>query len=179
MLKQAIIYATLSCAFLTPNSNARSIDDYERNLQSHENAGGHTIAKHISKSDAWLRNRCKNEKFLMTASTFSSLSSGESILADMIKDNRSLVQDYASGRRSNSEISAQESWWERPLGYGSAINCKLLNKTKTYYINLRGKRIPITIELDDINYMPSAKGVLRKKSTVSGGWYLLTSYPSL
>ncbi len=181
MIKQAITYSVrvISFALLAPNINAESIDDYGRNLQSHENLGGHTIAKHVSKSETWLRNRCKSEKYLITASTFSSLSDAESILADMIKDNRSLVQDYASGRNSNGAISEQESWWERPLGYGSAINCKLLNKKKTYTINLRGKKIPITVELDDINYLPSATGVLRKKSTASGGWFLLTSYPSL
>ena len=183
MIKQVIATTIATAVLLSPIViNARSIDDYGRNLQSHENLGGHTKARHVSKSYTWLRNRCKSQRYLATASSFTSLRNAESILADMVKDNRSLIQNYASGRSSTNEMNEKERWWERPWGYGRAINCKLVGKKRTFYIrNPRKpwKKIPITVELDKMSYMPTAKGVLRRKSTAAGNWYLLTSYPSL
>jgi Bacterial CdiA-CT RNAse A domain len=41
-----------------------------RNIADHENLGGHTIERHVGKSENWLQNRLKNDPNIPTASTF-------------------------------------------------------------------------------------------------------------
>ena len=52
MMKQLIVSVGATAVLLSPIASARSIDDYGRNLQSHEELGGHTKERHVSKSYA-------------------------------------------------------------------------------------------------------------------------------
>ncbi len=49
-------------------------------LQSHEDAGGHTIERHVDKSDSYLKKRVSSGN-IMEASSFVSLSAAEQIIA--------------------------------------------------------------------------------------------------
>ncbi|HWN66612.1 MAG TPA: RNase A-like domain-containing protein [Haliangium sp.] len=52
------------------DSRASQEQPERRNVESHENAGGHTDEKHIGKSESWLRQRLAREPDLDAASSF-------------------------------------------------------------------------------------------------------------
>jgi hypothetical protein len=51
-------------------STSNKEEGERRDLESHENEGGHTEERHVGKSENWLRNRLQNEPDLKMASSF-------------------------------------------------------------------------------------------------------------
>ena len=47
------------------------------NLHAHEQAGGHTLARHVGKSSAWLQSRLLNEPMIPMASSFADVITAE------------------------------------------------------------------------------------------------------
>jgi len=69
-------------------------------LMAHEGlGGGHTLAKHVGKSEEFLRNRLATEPDLDNASTFFDRQTAENSLARLLHDNNPEVQRWLQGRR--------------------------------------------------------------------------------
>lgn len=73
-----------------------SSSTYRFSLQSQENAGGHTIAKHVGKDQAWLTARLTREPSIPYASTFFDLSTAEKHVEDGIKANLIAIGQWMS-----------------------------------------------------------------------------------
>ena len=72
-------------------------------LLAHEAAGGHTLAKHVGKSEEYLRSRLAQEPRLKEASTFYNRQSAESAISAMLNRNRREVDRWLSG--TNEELA--------------------------------------------------------------------------
>ncbi|WP_299575162.1 putative T7SS-secreted protein [uncultured Williamsia sp.] len=67
-------------------------------LEAHENAGGHTIEKHVGKSDDYLRNRLGTSG-VQAASTFSDLATAERAIAKLLGDRSGDIGSWLNGAR--------------------------------------------------------------------------------
>ncbi|GGF20387.1 hypothetical protein GCM10011611_28000 [Aliidongia dinghuensis] len=65
-------------------------------LKAEEAAGGHTIARHVGKDEAFLRNRLATEPKIPAAGTFRSLPEAEKFVSRAISANASQIQSWAS-----------------------------------------------------------------------------------
>lgn len=65
-------------------------------LYSHENCGGHTIERHVAKSDSYLRNRL-NSSSISAASTFNELNQAGQVIYNAISRNSSRVNSWLNG----------------------------------------------------------------------------------
>lgn len=65
---------------------------------AHEMLGGHTLAKHVGKSEAYLRHRLATEPDLTAASTFYDRQTAENALTHALHDNGPRVRRWLSGR---------------------------------------------------------------------------------
>jgi hypothetical protein len=67
-------------------------------LAAHEAAGGHTLAKHVGKSEAFLRNRLATEPHLKGASTFFDRQTAEHCIAGTLRVDQRKVDSWLVGR---------------------------------------------------------------------------------
>jgi len=164
---------------ISANSYAGSIDDYGRNIKSHDREGGHIKARHIGKSYNYLRKRCGTKRW-GEMSTFLNTSDAEDQLHSLIKDHRSYISSYAKGWH-NSKTMNNNQYNFRFSSRGKSISCSKKGKTKikTIYIPTPRKIIKYKykVYLDENSYLTRVKGVLRRKSSAAGGWHLITAYP--
>lgn len=199
MLKKILLACLVAVPLSIPSvSLSRAIDDYGRNLSNHEMLGGHTKARHVNKSDNYLRSRCRAERKRWGKMTsFHSTRSAEKWLSKMIKNHRSYISSYAARWHNNNVMNNNRgnvSWYQST---GRGINCAKLNKRKYYKIPTkhlnyvlsavsRGKLkissktpnyIIVYRELDTISSLNRYRGVIARKNYAAGGWYLKTAYP--
>jgi hypothetical protein len=169
-----------SSLLISISVSALPVDEHGRTLLEHEAQGGHTIKRHVAKSLSWLRNRCRTDRAVKRsyATSYSDRADAEDIISDMIKDNRGKVNAFIKYSRSTSVIHANESLFERPFGYGNGINCRKVGKTKKISFVFRGRPFPFNIPLDVVPRTKAARTVLKKSSRATGGWHILTSYPT-
>lgn len=74
-----------------------------RDLSADESAGGHTLARHVGRSDADLRARLKAEPDISAASTYTDRATAERVVAEVLEKKQSEVEKWAArqGDRSN------------------------------------------------------------------------------
>jgi uncharacterized protein YukE len=86
-------------------------------LAAHEGVeGGHTLAKHVGKTEAFLRHRLATEPHLRAASTFYDRQTAENAIAQLLDDNGSGVSRWLAGtERSLSVVGSMSQ------GVGTAI----------------------------------------------------------
>ncbi len=120
-------------------------------LRQQESLGGHTIERHIAKSDAYLRNRL-NTSNISAASTFTELNQAGQVIVNAINANSSRVNSW----RNSSSSSLVLNYTHRRT-VGRIMYRSNLNST----VNSSGLRI-----------------VLRKRSSAPNGYYVLTAYPN-
>lgn len=77
-------------------------------LAAHEAAGGHTLSKHVGKSEEFLRNRLVNQPNLKGASTFHSRELAETSIAGLIEAERSTINRWLSGNRHQLELIGRD-----------------------------------------------------------------------
>ncbi len=75
-------------------------------LAAHEAAGGHTLAKHVGKSEEYLRERLASEPNLKSASTFYTRELAENAIAGLIEAERSAIHRWLAGQRHQLELVA-------------------------------------------------------------------------
>jgi len=131
----------------TPASAAGGIET----LGDHEAAGGHTIARHVGRSDADLRRRLRREPNLAAASTFRDRESAERAVTAALAIGRERIDAWAAaGKRSTLVL--------RWRGDGAIVG-RVLE---------RGAASPVPAE--------GARVVLRRQGD---GWFVLTAYPEV
>jgi hypothetical protein len=121
-------------------------------LQADERIGGHTIARHVGKSDQELSDRLQREPRISAASTYPDLETARRVVAAAIEQSRDRVDLWArrSGMRPNLTLNYQSSG--RPIGRSLS----------------RGARVSAVAT--------RALVVLRWHER-QRRWYVLTSYP--
>ena len=106
----------------TANQNASAVAQRSQagprhDLGRDEEAGGHTLRKHVSLSDEQLRERLKRENNLAAASTYTDRETAERALGLVLNENREKISHWLSraGRRPNLVLDYQGDP-ARPLG---------------------------------------------------------------
>jgi hypothetical protein len=134
-------------------------------LRDHENCAGpgqgHTIAKHVAKSDTFLRNRLKTEPNIPAATSFISESAAESLINDALAANKANVENWLqSGGVPVFPLSFSGS----SVGYGF--------KRPTAH-----PHDPAEIDKQPKEGFSSVRVVLRKGGP--NGWYIVTAHPDV
>lgn len=78
-------------------------------LAAHEAAGGHTLAKHVGKSEAFLRNRLATEPHLTAVSTFYDRQTAENAIAGVLQTHQRTVDSWLGRRKFELVLRAQLS----------------------------------------------------------------------
>lgn len=147
----APVPATPAPAAATP-SPASAPDGPRRDLRADETRGGHTIARHVARSDAELLERLRREKRISAASTYTDLATAERVVGATLRREEARLLRWLSrqGRRPDLVLDYR--------GEGEPVGRSLR----------RGARTPARCG--------SATVVLRWDER-RGDWYVLTSYP--
>lgn len=125
-------------------------------LAAHEgSAKGHTIEKHVEKSEAQLRERLDEEPHIPMASTYSNLSTAEQSIGRAIELRNNTIQDWLQNRKNEPRITLKVTA-EPSVSIGSVL---MRGDTATKEPN-----ITVTVLVRDNSKL---------------GWYIKTSYPSI
>ena len=124
-----------------------------RDLRADEALGGHTLARHVGKTDAELAARLKREPQISAASTYTDLQTAEAAVGAALAEQHRRVEDWErrAGPRPNLVVN-----YVAPSGQSLGRSLA------------RGARAAVTA--------PRALVVLRWDER-RGRWYVLTSYP--
>lgn len=100
-----------------PSSPERLRLNLRRDLSRDEEAGGHSLRKHVGQSDEQLRERLAGEPNLAAASTYTDRDTAERIVGLALEENRDKITRWLarSGRRPNLVLD-YDSGSERPVG---------------------------------------------------------------
>ena len=128
----------------TPNA-----DPALRDLAADEARGGHTLARHVAKTDAELRARLKSEPDISAASTYFDAETAGRVVARVLSEKRSEIEEWEDRDGSRPNLALRLALRE-PIG----------RSIKQGQSNAK-----------DVD---SAVVVLRWSGT---SWYVLTSYP--
>jgi hypothetical protein len=123
-------------------------------LQAEEAAGGHTLARHIGKTEAELRARLLRQPRLRTASTFHTLADAEYAVSKTLRANKTLIKLWAKVAQVG-ETESFECAVRHGIGHGVARQTGLLTE------------------------MSRVTVVLRKVAAHNRIYFVLTAYPSL
>ena len=74
-------------------------------LLQHELKGGHTIARHVGKTDAWLTNRLANNPTLTQASTFTNTATAENVISQTISSNRADITNWLRNNPNSKDFA--------------------------------------------------------------------------
>jgi len=138
---------------------AKTIEDtygVRKTVDLDEMLGGHTLEKHVGKSDDWLRNRLLNDAGAEAASTFRNKEVADRTIAKFVKENKSEIEAWLK--------DSSENQFQRNVEMNEIIG----NVLK------RGK-----------GYAPNSKSVQTSKATVyivrdaysTQGWRVETAFP--
>lgn len=121
-------------------------------LQADERIGGHTIERHVGKSDRDLADRLQREPRISAASTYPDLETARRVVTAAIEQSRGRVDAWArrSGIRPNLTLNYQSNG--RPIGRSLS----------------RGARVPA---------VTSRALIVLRWHERQRRWYVLTSYP--
>ena len=125
----------------------------KRDLLRDEKRGGHTLSRHVGKSDAQLRERLRRDRRISAASTWTDRATAEEVVGAAIAASRSRIERWTNreGSRANLVID-----WP---GDGRKVIGRSL---------LRGAKEPV----------PCTRAVVILRWSVDGEiYYVLTSYP--
>ncbi|MBK9610080.1 RNase A-like domain-containing protein [Candidatus Amarobacter glycogenicus] len=120
-----------------------------RDLSIDEARGGHTLARHVGKSDAELLARLKAEPDISAASTYTDRATAERVVAQVITKKRAEIEKWEARDGSRTNLALR-------LALGVVIG-RSIEQGETRAVEVR-----------------DAVVVLRWTGT---GWYVLTSYP--
>jgi len=124
-------------------------------LAAHEAQGGHTIAKHVARTEAQLRARLAAEPRIPAASTFKSLAQAEEAVSSCLKANKIQIANWASTTAPNARELRLVWSASNPIGHG--------------VVRVTGKLTP----------MSKVRVILRKKAINGKLYYILTAFPVL
>jgi len=127
-------------------SRAVSVHDLSRD----EEQGGHTLKKHVGRSDSELRDRLRRERRIAAASTYTDRETAERSIGAAIQQNQARIDTWLarSGSRPNLVLDYDAY---RPIGR--------------------------TLRRGDENSQPCSHALVVLKWVGPAGYYVLTSYP--
>ena len=123
-------------------------------LASEEAAGGHTIARHVARTEAQLRARLAAEPKLMAASTFRNLQEAERLISEAVRANKAAIKAWAKLATSGQTKAF-------PYDAGRIVGQGVIRSTG---------------QLQDLSKMVV---VLRKVQQQNRIYFVLTAYPKL
>lgn len=104
-------------------------------LMAHEGVdGAHTLAKHVGKSEAFLRNRFATEPNIRGASTFYDRQTAENSISELIRSERPTVNRWLAGPRPQLELAGRE---QRHLGILLRPGAQVATKERGLKVILR------------------------------------------
>lgn len=74
-------------------------------LKRHEAQGGHTLARHVGKDEAWLRGRLADDPRLSRASSFPDIATAEKVIMAAGNANRNTIGEWLRNDRVGSRIT--------------------------------------------------------------------------
>jgi len=86
-------------------------------LAEHELAGGHTIARHVGRTEAELRARLVSQPRIPAATSFATLGSAEVVVTDALRANAPAIQKWAAGALLNQRLRITYDA-AKTIGYG-------------------------------------------------------------
>ncbi|MBK7725793.1 MAG: hypothetical protein IPI33_11300 [Dehalococcoidia bacterium] len=134
---------------VTPPTPTAATTAQSRDLSIDEARGGHTLARHVGKSDAELLARLKAEPDVSAASTYTDRATAERVVAQVITKKRAEIEKWEARDGSRPNLALR-------LALGVVIG-RSIEQGETRAVEVR-----------------DAVVVLRWTGT---GWYVLTSYP--
>ena len=92
-------------------------DAPRRDLSQDERAGGHTLTRHIARTDAQLRERLRDEPGISAASTWTDRETAERVIAAALVSQRAKVDEWRgrSGSRPNLALNYRDRG-DDPIG---------------------------------------------------------------
>jgi len=121
----------------------------QHEAKSLKGPGGHTLLKHVGKTEAQLRERLVRESNRQSVSTFTDLSTAEIVISDMFSANRARIMSWSSTSR---RILRLEKRFPHPVG-------KIINRQSGKLTDAR--TVTVVLENKEYNKMP---------------YYILTAY---
>ncbi len=76
-----------------------------RTLKEHERLGGHTIERHVAKSDSYLRNRLRRSRRMRAASTFYDMRTAQGTVQTTIRGNKRRVLKWLKKARPRARLA--------------------------------------------------------------------------
>ncbi|MEZ2248545.1 RNase A-like domain-containing protein [Microcoleus sp.] len=119
-------------------------------LDFHEAAGGHTLEKHVGKTEAELAQRLAKDKRISAASSFTYRSVAESAIAEAMEEKKSAIDSWVK-KRSNRYTIEYDT--HRIIG------------------------ITLTRRVSKASSTSRLKIVLQRSTKLSPGYFILTAYP--
>ncbi|MCT7950481.1 hypothetical protein NG798_11830 [Ancylothrix sp. C2] len=120
-------------------------------LTAHEAAGGHTLAKHVGKTEAELASRLATNPRLLIASSFRDRSTAEQAISEAINANQPLILSWLSSSKTKLQLLPYIATF--PVGVSQ----------------IRGS--------SGLIFVYQVEVILRRDSTLPLGYYILTAYP--
>jgi hypothetical protein len=129
-------------------SDVTSADRYD--LERDERRGGHTLDRHVGRTDAELRARLEQEPNISAASTWTDRAIGEEVVAEALRAERRRIENWLGrgGRRPNLA-----------LRYDA------------------GRAIGRSLRRGESQVVPCTSAVIVLKASGPDGFYVLTTYP--
>ncbi|MDJ0644002.1 MAG: hypothetical protein QNJ15_14405 [Erythrobacter sp.] len=120
-------------------------------LAAHEARGGHTIARHVGRTEAQLRARLAQQSRIPAASTFRSLADAERIIGQALRANKSAITSWA--------------------------NTATRGQTKAFEFAARNAGQGVVRSSGQLVQMHKVRVVLKKEVMNGKLYYILTSFP--
>jgi hypothetical protein len=116
-----------------------------------EAQGGHTLSRHVGRSDADLRERLERERNISAASTYTNRATAEAVVGSVLDHNAKITQWEGRGDRRPNLALDYHGDASRPIG-----RCMQ-----------RGSPVAV----------PASDAIVVLKAKADGGFYVLTTYP--
>jgi hypothetical protein len=127
-----------------------------KNLDLDELLGGHSIEKHVGKSEDWLRDRLLKEPETKIASSFRNYETANRVVAKAVKENIAKISDWLESGKGKLILKVEA---ENPIGI-------VLERGKGGSVGLKTAKETNKAEI-----------IIIRDSTPQG-WHVLTSYPT-
>ena len=133
-----------------PAADATKSTEPRHDLSVDEHAGGHTLARHVGRTDAQLRERLDNEPGISAASTYTDRQTAERVVAQALDDGARRIDAWTARGRARPNLTLNVHVPDAPIGRS---------------LSRRGRAVEPCHD---------ALVVLRARGD---GFYVLTSYP--
>jgi Bacterial CdiA-CT RNAse A domain len=154
----ALCFCALSCTQQptqpqqesNPGPAAQENSSDAHDLSADEEMGGHTLQRHIGRTDVELSERLERERHISAASTYTDRATAEHVIATAIRQNQDRLQ----------------RWLERPGGHSNLV--------LDYQSDQQVGRV---LNRGESHSVPCSNAVVVLKWTGPNRYYVLTTYP--